>query len=410
MKDYRSLRAAGQGGRWFLVLTLIIVAALRAPAQSPTDADAAMRRVSRARALAASHNLTAAATELDAIITSTTDDVIRDVARIMLMNIYLEEANYTKADALLVATFEARSAGKESTIHSYFALAGQTINGARTHLDRYRSFGINVSDSALPPEAVNDLDRLRLILERVVEQAKEIVGQDSKRSDAAALLEEAAGLRGALARNELERQQWQKEIAIARESLAASETRIASLGRPQIPASATTTPARSNTAASNTPRTAAAPPPPPAVNLPAAQSGTAAGASQRPAAPSTAAQSDAHGTTTGTTGASGTSGTTGASGGQPPQPVNVGSLLNKATQRVPPSYPAIAKSAHVTGVVTVFLELDEKGAVSVIHRTDGPQMLRQAAVDAARKWKFKPTLVDGQPVRVIGYINFSFTQ
>lgn len=411
MKDYGSLRAAGQGGRWFLVLTLIIVAALRAPAQSPTDADAAMRRVARARALAASHNLAGAATELDAIIGSTTDDAIRDVARIMLMNIYLEEANYTKADALLVATFEARLTGKESTIHSYFALAGQTINGARTHLDRYRSFGINVADSGLPPEAINDLDRLRLILERVVEQAKEIIGQDAKRSDAAALLEEAAGVRGALARNDLERQQWQKEIASARESLAASETRIASLGRPQIVSSASATPRTSNPAPSNSPRTTATPPPP-AANTPAAQAGTAASGSQRTAAPS-AAQNDAHGNTAGgtaATGASGTSGTGSARGGEPAQPVNVGSLVDKATQRVSPSYPAIARSAHVTGVVTVFLELDEKGAVAVIHRTDGPAMLRQAAVDAARKWKFKPTLVDGQPVRVIGYINFSFTQ
>jgi periplasmic protein TonB len=366
-----------------------------------------MRRVARARALAASHNLAAAATELDAIISSTTDDAMRDVARIMLMNVYLEEANYSKADALLVATFEARSTGKESNIHSYFALAGQTINGARTHLDRYRSFGINVSDTGLPPEAVNDLDRLRLILERVVEQAKEIIGQDAKRSDAAALLEEAASARGALARNDLERQQWQKEIASARESLAASETRIASLGRPQVPASATAQPRTGNPSAGNSPRTV---PQPPAVNMPAAQAGTAAAGSQRPAAPP-AAQSDAHGTTTGTTGATGASGTTGGAGsGQPAQPINVGSLVEKATQRVPPSYPAIAKSAHVTGVVTVFLELDEKGSVAVVHRTDGPQMLRQAAVDAARKWKFKPTLVDGQPVRVIGYINFSFTQ
>jgi TonB family protein len=397
VKDYRLPCAAGQGGKWFLLLTIIVVAALNSPAQSPTDQDAAMRRVGRARALAASHNLAAAATELDAIITSTTDDAIRDIARIMLMNVYLEEANYTKADALLVTTFEARSAGKENTIRSYFALAGQTINGARTHLDRYRSFGINVSDAGLPPEAVNDLDRLRLILERVVEQAKEIINQDARRSDAAALLEEAAGVRGNLARNDLERQQWQKEIASARESLAATETRIASVGRNSTPASAAA-PGTVNVASSSAPRTAAQPPPP--ANTPTAQAGGAvANGSQRPAAAAPSpAQSDAHGITTG------------ASGAQPSQPVNVGSLVEKATQRVPPSYPAIAKSAHVTGVVTVFLELDEKGAVSVVHRTDGPQLLRQAAVEAARKWKFRPTVVDGQPVRVIGYINFSFTQ
>ena len=398
MKDYRSLCAAGQGGRWFLILAIIVVAALNAPAQSPTDQDAAMRRVGRARALAASHNLAAAATELDAIITSTTDDAIRDVARIMLMNIYLEEANYTKADALLIATFEAREAAKESTTRSYFALAGQTLNGARTHLDRYRSFGINVSDAGLPPEAVNDLDRLRLILERVVEQAKEIISLDAKRSDAAALLEEAAGVRGTLARNELERQQWQKEIASARESLAASETRIASLSRTQAPARTTVTQGTGNAASGSATRTAA--PSPPLPSTPATQAGSAAvGGTQRPAGPSPA-QSDAHGTTTGAPG---------AGGAQPSGPVNVGSLVDKATQRVSPHYPAIAKSAHVTGVVTVFLELDEKGAIAVVHRTDGPQLLRQAAVEAARKWKFKPTLIDGQPVRVIGYINFSFT-
>jgi TonB family protein len=394
VKDYRLRSAAGQGGKTVLILSLIVAAALSTPAQSPTDADAAMRRVGRARALAASHNLAAAATELDAIINSTNDDAIRDVARVMLMNVYLEEANYTKADALLVATFQARSAQKESSIRSYFALAGQTINGARNHLDRYRAFGINVSDGGLPPEAVNDLDKLRLILERVVEQAKEIVGQDSKRSDAAALLEEAAGVRSTLARNDLERQQWQKEIAGARESLAATETRIASLGTTSRPASASPGPARTGNAAQSNAPTGAQPTPSAGTST-AQAAGTAA--PSRPT-PSPAGQNDAHGSTPATGGA------------QPSQPVNVGSLVDKATQRISPSYPAIAKNAHVTGVVTVFLEVDEKGAVANVKRTDGPQLLRQAAVEAARRWKFKPTIVNGQPVRVTGYINFSFTQ
>lgn len=89
---------------------------------------------------------------------------------------------------------------------------------------------------------------------------------------------------------------------------------------------------------------------------------------------------------------------------------NVGSLLDKATQKVSPSYPTIARNARITGVVTVYLEVDEQGAVTAINRTDGPQMLRQAAVDAARKWKFKPTVIDGKPVRIMGFINFNFTQ
>ena len=62
----------------------------------------------------------------------------------------------------------------------------------------------------------------------------------------------------------------------------------------------------------------------------------------------------------------------------------------------------------MTGSVTVFLTVDERGEVTEVRRTSGPEMLRQAAADAARRWKFKPTLVNGQPVRVSGYINFQF--
>jgi TonB family protein len=355
-----------------------------------------MRRVGRARALAASHNLAAAATELDAIITTTTDDAIRDVARIMLMNIYLEEANYTKADALLVETFQARSTQKESSIRSYFALAGQTINGARAHLERYRSFGINVSDAGLPPEAVNDLDRLRLILERVVEQAKEINNEGAKRSDAAALLEEAAGVRGTLARNDLERQQWQREIGGARESLAATQTRIASADGTSAPSSSAPITSGTGNAASRT--TTSAAPSQSAASSPSPRAATARTTTTEPPRPASPRQSDAHGNAT-----------TG-SAEQGSRVINVGSLLDRATQKVSPNYPAMAKSAHVTGVVSVYLEVDEKGGVATVNRTDGPQLLRQAAVDAARRWKFKPTVVDGQPVRVSGFINFNFTQ
>jgi TonB family protein len=394
VKDYRNGRNAAvqqQSGRWFLSLGFILATALGIYAQSPTDADAAMKRVARARALAASHNLVAATTELDQIITSTTDDAIRDVARIMLMNIYLEEGNYTKADALLVETFQARSAQKESSIRSYFALAGQTINGARSHMERYRTFGINVSDTGLPPEAVNDLDKLRLLLELLVEQAREINKEGAKRPDAAALLEDAAGVRTALARSEQDRQQWQREIALARESLAATETRITSIARNSTPPPAPTS--APNTASSSANRTVT----PPAQASSPRPSNT--NPESRPATPTTTQQqNDAHGNTQ-------SAGTV----AQAARLTNVGSLVERATQKVSPSYPQIARNAHVSGIVTVYLEIDETGAVVTVQRTDGPQLLRQAAADAARRWKFKPTLIDGQPVRVSGFINFNFT-
>ena len=80
-----------------------------------------------------------------------------------------------------------------------------------------------------------------------------------------------------------------------------------------------------------------------------------------------------------------------------------------ATQKVNPSYPQTARMAHITGLVTVYLEIDENGVVKTVNSTNGPQLLRQAAEDAARRWKFRPTVVDGQPVRVQGFINFNFT-
>jgi protein TonB len=90
-------------------------------------------------------------------------------------------------------------------------------------------------------------------------------------------------------------------------------------------------------------------------------------------------------------------------------PLQVGSLLPKATDKPAPTYPSSARNARITGRVTVYLMLDEKGAVSKVERTDGPELLRGAATDAARRWKFRPTVVNGQPVRVSGFINFNFT-
>ena len=69
----------------------------------------------------------------------------------------------------------------------------------------------------------------------------------------------------------------------------------------------------------------------------------------------------------------------------------------------------MAKMARITGVVTVYIEVDENGKVTSVHRTNGPEVLKQPAEDAARRWKFKPTVIEGHAVRVSGFINFNFT-
>ena len=386
MKEKRSRHALDliPGTILCLILTTLNLFAQAAPEQ-----DAGQKRLKRARALIAAHKLEAAATELDAIRNATTDAAVRDVARIMLMSIYLEEGDYMRAQTLLEETYKLRSNQNENSCRTYFALAGQAVNGAREHLGRYRSFGINLSDKELPPEAANDLDHMRMLLDRVVQQAKEISSQNDKGFDSLGLLEAVANVRGTLARTKQERLQWQREVADARQKLAASEMRIASNGSlPVNTISLNTPPGVNNTAAATSP--AATP-----------NHSTDTGARKSSATDNSSVPTAVK------NGAPGAAPNAGSVPGE--QPVEVGSLIDRATQKINPSYPQTAKVARITGVVKVYLEIDETGAVKSVQKTDGPQLLRQAATDAARRWKFRPTVIGGQPVRVLGFINFSFT-
>jgi protein TonB len=62
-----------------------------------------------------------------------------------------------------------------------------------------------------------------------------------------------------------------------------------------------------------------------------------------------------------------------------------------------PVYPASAKESKVQGVVTVSAGVDENGNVVSAKAMSGPILLRQAAVDSVKQWKFSPRLVEGKP-------------
>ncbi len=380
------------------LISIIFLVALSATAvfsQSATEADAMQRRLMRARALAAAHNLGAAAAELDNIRNTATDDSIKEIARIMLMGVYLEGADYTRALALLDETYKARSASSESSVRAYYTLAGQSVRSAREHLDRYRSFGINIADRELPAEAAGDLDRLRLLLERVAEQAKQMCGEDARSTEAIALLEDVASVRATLARNRTDRQQWQNETAEARQKLAVSETRVGGQTNMQgRPVGAIVTPASTNPPAMASNNTTNNPPPAEAnAQMRASQPLTKKTVATTETRPPKPAKQDEPAPASAAAG----------------QPVQVGSLIEKATARVAPSYPPTARTARITGEVKVFLVVNENGEVSKIQSSDGPAVLRGAAESAARLWKFKPTMVDGQPVPMIGFLSFKFT-
>ena len=349
-----------------LPTVLILIAAVLAVGQSTgsgedASADPFARRIERARALAAVHQLQAAAAELENIRAAGTDATLRNVATLMLLGIYLEEGNYGRSQSLLDETFQTRAAQKDESIRTYFAAAGQTVNGIRAHLARYRSYGINPSDSNLPTEANTDLERVRVLLERVIAQAQEISKEQGRAYEAFALLEDVLGIRLSLAKNDDDRAKWQTEYLTARERMASSQT--PSLGRSQaLDAVTNRIPNPFATKPAPTPQ------PTPDVIAPAPM----------PTTPATE-----------------------------PQLVSAGSLSGRETKRVTPAYPSGAKNHNVTGTVRVFAIVDENGKIWVTN-SEGPTMLRAAAEAAAKNWIFPPSTFNGKPVRIVGYLDFEF--
>ena len=83
-------------------------------------------------------------------------------------------------------------------------------------------------------------------------------------------------------------------------------------------------------------------------------------------------------------------------------------LQGHAIFRAEPVYPSGARHAGTSGTVMVEVTVDETGKVVEARSLCGPDLLVGAAVEAARHWRFSPTLLSGQPVKVIGTITFNF--
>jgi len=65
---------------------------------------------------------------------------------------------------------------------------------------------------------------------------------------------------------------------------------------------------------------------------------------------------------------------------------------------VPPAYPALAKSQHISGDVRIDALIDETGRVTTMKVVAGPTLLQQAAMDALRQWKYQPATLGGKAV------------
>ena len=80
----------------------------------------------------------------------------------------------------------------------------------------------------------------------------------------------------------------------------------------------------------------------------------------------------------------------------------------KAISKPPPRYPTAARSRGLSGKVVVQVTVDETGRVIRAGVMQGKTILAGAAEEAARMARFRPTLIDGRPVKVVGEISYKF--
>ena len=95
----------------------------------------------------------------------------------------------------------------------------------------------------------------------------------------------------------------------------------------------------------------------------------------------------------------------------PPAPVRVGGAIQppRKSESQTPTYPPIAQSARVQGVVILEATIGPDGRVQDVRVLRSIPLLDAAAIEAVRQWQYTPTLLNGVPVPVIMTVTVNFT-
>ena len=86
-----------------------------------------------------------------------------------------------------------------------------------------------------------------------------------------------------------------------------------------------------------------------------------------------------------------------------------GTMVHQLLSKVTPKYPPEAKKARIQGKVELDAIVGKTGDVENLKVISGPSELQQSALDAVRQWKYKPFLVNGNPVEVETTINVIYS-
>ena len=104
-------------------------------------------------------------------------------------------------------------------------------------------------------------------------------------------------------------------------------------------------------------------------------------------------------------------------GAAPPPPkeqkkrITVGGNVQQAMllDKIQPVYPPLAKQARISGTVRLHAIIAKDGSIQQLEVVNGHPLLVQSALDAVRRWRYKPTLLNGDPVEVDTFIDVVFT-
>src|SRR5271157_22295 len=87
------------------------------------------------------------------------------------------------------------------------------------------------------------------------------------------------------------------------------------------------------------------------------------------------------------------------------QGVSTGLLIKKVT----PNYPQLAKQARIQGSVVLQAEISKDGTIQNLQLISGHPMLAPAAIEAVKQWRYKPYLLNGEPVAVETQVIVNFS-
>jgi periplasmic protein TonB len=94
-----------------------------------------------------------------------------------------------------------------------------------------------------------------------------------------------------------------------------------------------------------------------------------------------------------------------------PQRVRVSSGVSTGLliKKVQPNYPPLARQARIQGQVVLQAEISKEGQIQNLQLISGHPMLAPAAIEAVKQWRYKPYLLNGEPVAVETQVVVNFT-